>query len=256
MHILITGAAGWTAQSIIQALHADGHTLRGFDLPSANVADSVANLLTDYQTGTMQAYADVLASVTDVDAIVHAAVAIGSHDYDTPEMPFATNVRGTAHVFEAARAQKTPPRIILLNSATVHLDHTAPIRALDDFSLSTEGDFLYDLTKVLQEDIARRYCETFSMPAITLRLGHIVDGRTHRDPKGRPLSDVTYNRGGWVCRYDVADAVTQALTYSTSGYDAFHVIGSYQARATFDIERTERLLGHTCKVGFSDYTTP
>lgn len=254
MNILVTGAAGWTAQSILEALYADGHTLVGFDLPTAQAPPAIAKLFTDYHTGTIQSYADVSASMRDVDAVVHTAVAIGDGDYDTPDIPFATNVRGTANLFEAARKQAMPPRIIVLSSATVHLNHTEPVDALENFALSPDGDFLYDLTKVLQEDIARRYCETFAMTVIVLRLGHIVDGRTHRDPKGRDLAEVTYNRGGWVCRYDVADAVMKALIYD-SGYDAFHVIGAYQAYDLFEIERTELLLGHTSKVDFSDYTT-
>jgi uncharacterized protein YbjT (DUF2867 family) len=35
---------------------------------------------------------------------------------------------------------------------------------------------------------------------------------------------------GWVCRYDVARAVAQALTYDAQPSAVFHIIGSESAR--------------------------
>ena len=56
------------------------------------------------------------------------------------------------------------------------------------------------------------------------------------------------HRGGWVCRYDLATAVEQAINLPTAGYQAFHVVGSEEARAAFEIERTERAVRASAEV--------
>lgn len=49
--------------------------------------------------------------------------------------------------------------------------------------------------------------------------------------------------GSWVDRYDVARACLHALEIDHRGFDAFHLIGSPQAREKFDVARTEATLG-------------
>jgi hypothetical protein len=91
------------------------------------------------------------------------------------------------------------------------------------------------------------------MRAVVLSAGHLVDGRSEVDPKGRALADLKYCRGGWLCRYDLAQACLNALELDLEGYNAFHVIGSRAARAHFDIERTENELGMTFESKFEAY---
>ena len=61
----------------------------------------------------------VNSAVADVEAIIHLAIAVGSDDYDSPEVPFKTNVLGTYNVLEAARIRRVA--VVLLSSAPVHL---------------------------------------------------------------------------------------------------------------------------------------
>jgi hypothetical protein len=91
------------------------------------------------------------------------------------------------------------------------------------------------------------------MNAIVLRSGHIVDSKKGVDPSGHPLESLTYARGGWVCRYDLADACLKAVDSLSSGYAAFHIIGSIQAEDNFDIKRTEHDLGLTFQARFEQY---
>jgi nucleoside-diphosphate-sugar epimerase len=141
-----------------------------------------------------------------------------------------------------------------MGSAPVHVAlNRTRIDARKAQPSSPGSDFLYDLTKCLQESIARQFCETHGMTAITLRAGHIVDGRAHRDPNGTPLSELRYCRGGWICRYDLARAVVAALGWKGRGYEAFYIIGARQARETFDVERAEAMLGITLDTNFSEY---
>ena len=226
----------------------------GFDLHSAVRASESAGLPVRWLKGDVAEVAAVDRATRGIDAVVHLAVAVGEEDYGQPELPLSTNVLGTYNVFEAARRRQVL-RIVLVSSAAVHL---APItsRLLDarsDWRSDSGPGHLYDLTKRLQEEIARDFCETFAMSAVVLRAGHIVDGRAKVDARGRPLETLDYTRGGWVCRHDLARACLAALRFESTGYHAFHVIGSRAARDRFDIDRTERELGFRCQVEFAEF---
>lgn len=256
MRILVTGACGWTAQAIVERLHQAGHTLIGFDLPGVPCVAGAG--IDAVIRGTVADAAQVQNAMANVDVVVHLAVATGEGDYGTPVAPFATNVQGTYNVFEAA-LQNGIGRIVLMSEAAVHVTHPgdgviradAPLRT----SLVPPSEHLYDLTKHLQETIARNYAVTYQMPVIVLRPGHIVDGRTQLDPKGRPLAELDYLRGGWVCRYDLAEAVLCALTYrGKAAYSAFHVVGAQSTRDRFDVATTERELGMTITQDFAAYS--
>lgn len=254
MKVLVTGALGWTAQAIIKALAEANHEVFAFDLPSTTPDSQIEKHFSAVIMGDISHYESFFQASENMDAIIHLAVAVGKGDYDTADRPFAVNVKGTYHVFEAAR-QYNISKIVMMSSAPIHLPYQngEKIHAVHTYKSSPDGDHLYDLTKRLQEDIAKDFCATFDMNCVVLRAGHIVDGRAEADPKGRPLSQVHYCRGGWVCRYDLAAACLKALEFERSGYAAFHVIGGHQAQTHFDIKRTEHELGLTCQSRFEDY---
>jgi nucleoside-diphosphate-sugar epimerase len=249
MNILITGGCGWTAEGIIHTLHQHGHRITVFDLPDIAPNPLVAPMIAKVVSGDIARFDDIVAAMQGYDAIVHLAVATGEDDYSCTDIPFATNVKGTYNLFEAIRLANPAVRVILTGSAPVHLTDLN-----GDYPTSAGDDHLYDLTKTLQEFIAEDFCHTYQMNVITLRLGHIVDGRGEVDPQGRPLADLQYCRGGWVCRYDVAGAVNHALRFDQPGYHRFDIIGAIQARDRFDIVRTETELGFRCLVDFKDYS--
>jgi nucleoside-diphosphate-sugar epimerase len=250
MKILITGALGWTAEAISEKLANHGHYLLGLDIvpPRSNLhfAELYQGSVTD----------EVLLKhlMHQVEAVLHLAVAIGTEDYLSSAIPFETNVRGTYLIFESAR-QAGVAKIVLLSSAPIHMtfspetivDARTPLRS------SADGDHLYDLTKHLQEQIAQDYAQTFGMQVMTLRAGHIVNGRTHLTSKGQPLAEVDYCRGGWVCRYDLATAVQQTITLNWTGYEALHVISDSRASQCFGLERTRERLDMDFAVDFSIY---
>lgn len=250
--VLVTGGAGWTAAAILTELRADGWGVVVFDLPDV-VRAGLSEPTVRRVAGDVAMFSDVLEAVEGVDGLVHLAVATGPEAYRGAELPFAVNVRGTYNVFEAAR-RRGVTRVVLVSEAAVHVPPgDRRLDARSDWRSDAGSDHLYDLTKRLQEEIARDFCETFGMAAVTLRAGHIVDGELGVDQMGRPLSEVEYARGGWVCRYDLAHACRLALAVPLRGYAAFHVVGSLEAAARFDIERTEQELGLTFGERFEGY---
>lgn len=249
MRVLVTGACGWTAKAIVEALSDEQHEIIGLDLPSVEPHVDI-QLLENIHRGSVADFDFVLKTVRNIDAIVHLAVT--TSDYHTPESPFNVNVRGTANIFESVR-QNNIERIVLMSSAPFHVQHNGKIHAINDRLQGHGGDFIYDMTKCLQEDIASYYATTHSIKTITLRAGHIVDGRTKLDPKAQSLETITYGRGAWICRYDLAQAVLLALKYPVANYNAFHIIGCEEAKEYFDMERTETLLGFTPETKFEKY---
>lgn len=253
MRVLVTGACGWTAAPIVEAVAEAGHEVYGLDLPDAPCNARTQATLSALTRGTVENEHDVDLAVRSVDAIIHLAVSTGWDAYRSLQEPFAVNVRGTYNLFAAARRHGVS-RVVLMSEAAVHLlSHDGVLDARREWRSAPDDDHLYDLTKRLQEEIAKDFCETYGMTAISLRAGHIVDGRARVDSKGRPLAAVDYCRGGWVCRYDLARPCIKALELESAGYAAFHVVGSAGAHKRFDIERTERDLGLVCAERFEPY---
>ena len=254
MKVFITGASGWTAAPLLQVLHQAGHSITGFDLAPA--AEGAARWIKKHFIGDVSDYNQVLQAIqaTAPESIIHLAVAVGQNDYLEPEIPFAVNVLGTYHVFEAARRAGVQ-KVVLISSAAVHLPRfELGIREAETGWTSSPGkDHLYDLTKRLQETIARDFSATFDIQALVLRAGHVVDGHRETDSKDRVLADLDYCRGGWVCRHDLAQACLLALAYEPPGYSAFHIIGAEPARNHYDVHRTEEVLGLTFESRFENY---
>jgi nucleoside-diphosphate-sugar epimerase len=253
MNVFVTGASGWTAAPLLEALHLAGHSVIGFDLAPLSFA---APGLLAHHLGDIANFKSVRVAIEDAspEAVIHLAIAIGENDYLEPGRPFAVNVQGTYHVFEAAR-QAGVRKFVLISSAPVHLPQSGSgIRAAEaSWESSPREDHLYDLTKRLQETIARDFSATFGLEVVVLRAGHIVDGQTDRDAKSRDLADLQYCRGGWVCRHDLAQACLLALGLDKPGYTAFHIIGASEARRYFDIDRTEKMLGLKFTNRFENY---
>jgi nucleoside-diphosphate-sugar epimerase len=254
VRILLTGAGGWTARPILEALLREGHEVVALDLPGyAYYGGGSPHPPVRWIGGSVSDLASVEEAARSVEAIIHLAVAVEPNDYSCPKVPFSTNVLGTYNVFEASRRQEVS-KVVLMGSAPVHL---APLErgrvdARTQLPTSSGGDHLYDLTKRLQEEIARSFCETYEMEVVVLRAGHVVDGIKGVDAKGSPLGELKYCRGGWVCRHDLAQACLEALSFDAKGYHAFHIIGSRESREHFDIERTEEMLGFRPRVSFED----
>jgi nucleoside-diphosphate-sugar epimerase len=250
--ILVTGAGGWTARPILEVLPREAHEVVALDLPGHTYyGDGSPHPPARWIEGSVSDLASVEEAARSVEAIIHLAVAVEPNDYSCPKMPFSTNVLGTYNVFEAARRQEVS-KVVLMGSAPVHLAplESGRIDAHTRLPTIAGGDHLYDVTKRLQEEIARDFCETYEMEVVVLRAGHVVDGIKGVDAKGTPLGELEYCRGGWLCRHDLAEACLKALSFDAEGYHAFHIIGSHESREHFDIERTEDKLGFRPRVTF------
>jgi nucleoside-diphosphate-sugar epimerase len=198
MRVLVTGAAGRRFLSHTLQVLANIHSIVGLDLSEVgDLPDSV-----DWVTGDVADRALVSSAMQGVEVVVHGAVASDERAYTSADGAFPTNVVGTYNVFDCAR-QHGVRRVILLSQAPVHFSTDNATRPV--WRSSSGPDHLYDLTKRLQEEIARDFSEMFGLELVVIRWGHVVDAVAGVDPDGNSLADADYCRDGWVCCHDVAN---------------------------------------------------
>lgn len=257
MIVLVTGAFGNTAKPIIELLLKYNYQIVAFDLPTVNCPYWLEQENIRVITGNVCDLDLLRVAMKNVDAIIHLAVLTGGSEYiNNQELAFQVNVYGTYNVLYNANKLKIS-KVVIASSAPIHTVDKLPPNNIfgieTDYICSNETDFSYDLTKHLQESIAKDFANAFSMNIIVLRLGHIVDGVCKTDLYGTPLDKVKYCYGGWVCQYDVARAFLRALEVNLHGFNLFHIIGSIQAEYHFDMYSTKNVLGFTCNNNFSVY---
>ena len=103
---------------------------------------------------------------------------------------------------------------------------------------------LYPVTKRLQEEMCRQFHDAYGSRIIVLSPDDIVDSRLrigrHREKLG---SDGAQVRNEWVCRHDLAEACWLAVESESIDFDIFHIVGTTEADAICNVERSRDLLG-------------
>src|ERR1700694_2968981 len=119
MKVLVTGAFGWTARSVLETLRDNGHKITAFD-NGADCPAEVSSLATEIVRGDVRNHDDLSRALSGADAAVHMAVLSGEQAYEVAEPAFSANVLGTYNLFEAGRRQNVE-RVVLISEALVHL---------------------------------------------------------------------------------------------------------------------------------------
>ena len=246
MNILIIGGLGKTAEPIIDLLQKANHTIVLFDISATN--PQYYNKDIQVIHGDICKYGEISQAIRGMNIVIHLAVNVS--DTDNDKLSFQTNVYGTYNILRCA-LDNGVEKVLIASSAPVHTDFNT---SQSDYFCSSGEDFTYDLTKNIQELMAQRFSQTYGMNNLILRLGHIVNGKNQTDLKGRSLSELSYCRGGWVCKYDVARAFFKAVESNFIGYHLITIIGSYQAADAFDLFACKKLIGFECNDNFLDYS--
>lgn len=235
--VLVTGATGEVARGVLPTL-AQHFTLRLL-APDAAADDprSVRADLLDW---------DALArALRGVDAVLHLAVASGHsgvyEDDAFNDRRFDVNVKGTFHVFEAARRAGVR-RVVHVSSLMVVWGHGTA--ALVPGGAAPRPVGTYALTKALSEEIAHHYAHAHGLEVLTLRVAAPLDldDPRLRDKPVRPQQTPFP---------DLAQAFVQALTVPLTGYEVVTIVGE-SSRRIWDLEPARRVLGYAPRYRLDD----
>jgi uronate dehydrogenase len=155
--VLITGSQGRIGRVLSQGLQEAGMELRLFDRKRGEPDEVVVGDLSDLA---------LLESVMQgVDFVVHLA---GIPEEAPFEDLLENNVRGTYHVFEAAR--RTGVRRVVFAS-TNHVIGFHDAAEVIDETAEPRPDTVYGLTKVFGEAMGRLYHDKYGIEAVAIRIG-------------------------------------------------------------------------------------
>lgn len=189
--ILLTGAAGGLGKVLRATLRPYAATLRLSDIAPMAPAEG------DHEEVIVCNLADkaaVDALVEGVDAIVHLGGISTEHAF---EEIIEANIRGTYHLYEAARRHGVR-RIVFASSNHVigfyrqheHIDALAPRRP----------DSYYGLSKSFGEDLANFYYDRYGIETVSIRIGS-----SFPEPLNRRMMST------WLSYRDLTQLVEQAL---------------------------------------------
>src|SRR5277367_2495379 len=122
---LITGGCGFIGSHLADALVAQGHRVRILDnLTTGHIENAPA--AAELVVGDVTDSDAVKRCVAGVDGIFHLA-AIASVEQSRRDWVgcHAVNLGGCINVFDAARQQANPPRVVYASSAAVYGDNAA-----------------------------------------------------------------------------------------------------------------------------------
>lgn len=189
MKVFVTGAAGFIGYHLCRRLLADGHAVSGYDGLTAYYDVALKRRRLDMLrgeprfteiTGMLEDHKLLAQSIAGFapDVIIHLAAQAGvRYSVEHPEVYVQSNLVGTGHLLEAARAAK-PHHLLLASSSSVYGGNTeVPFRESDhaDWPVS-----LYGASKRANEVMSHSYAHLHSLPTTCLRFF------TAYGPWGRP----------------------------------------------------------------------
>ena len=229
MKILLTGAAGFVGRAAVDILSQD-HDVTAFDIRPVVGYDNTVQ-------GDVLDYTKLEAVMTGHDAVVNTIMAPNiSYGMDGPG--FDINVRGMFNLLEAARVCQIQ-RFVHTSSGAVHGGYPEDTFLTYDLYPLKAGSF-YDLSKLLQEELARNYHEQHGLSIACIRPWGIIDSDKMVTTDGNHVDGFYY---GSIDRRDVASSLKCALETSDIGYDCFYIFATPGGYKKGDVARTERRLG-------------
>ncbi|PHN24500.1 NAD(P)-dependent oxidoreductase [Pseudomonas sp. ICMP 460] len=208
--ILLTGAAGGLGQVLRETLQAHAQIVRASDIspmaPSRGAHEEVINC-------DLADKAAVAALVNDVDAIVH----FGGISVERPfEEILEANIRGTYHIYEAAR-QKGVKRVVFASSN--HVTGFYPQEVELDAHSQRRPDGYYALSKAYGEDLAAFYYDRYGIETVSLRIGS-----SFPEPRNRRMLST------WLSYADLDHLVARALLAEGVGHSVVYGVSNNKQR--------------------------
>jgi UDP-glucuronate 4-epimerase len=267
MRILVTGGAGFIGSHLVEKLLAGGNQVVILDdfndyydprIKHENIAAFVRDVVV-HQADLRDARAvQNIFHHENFDAIMHLAARAGVRpSIAHPHLYYDTNVAGTLHLLEAARATGVRRFIFASSSSVYGVCKTIPFS--EDFHL-TQTISPYAATKIAGEFLCSTYAHLYSMRAVALRYFTVYGPRqrpdlaihhfTRRIHAGQPINQ--FGDGSTRRDYTYIDDIIQgtmaALTYEGPLFDIFNLGESETIPLRDLIAAIERELGKKAQI--------
>lgn len=164
--VLVTGAAGFVGSHLLELLRPGGDEIVAWYRPDAGPTFDVPG--TSWQSVDLldrHAVARAMAGIGPAAVYHLAGAAHVGGSWQNPIDALQGNALATHHLFEALRAARLRPRVLVTCSATVYLPQERPIRESDPLGPSSP----YATSKLAQEMLAARAWELDGVPAVIAR---------------------------------------------------------------------------------------
>lgn len=213
--VLVTGADGFIGSHLTERLVAEGADVRAFCLYNSrgsagwlDETDPVTRAALDIRLGDIRDARFVAAATEGVEVVFHLAALIAiPYSYAAPQSFIDTNVSGTLHALEAARAAGVRRFIQTSTSEVYGTPESLPIRETHPLAAQSP----YAASKVAADQLALAFAKSFELPVVVLRpfntygprqsdravlptmLRQLLDGRTEiRLGRLDPRRDLTF----------------------------------------------------------------
>lgn len=229
--VLVTGAAGFIAHHLIEALLRSGHTVAGIDnfdsfydrsLKEKNVSD-LRKIATEnharfeFLEGDIRDFDFNVFPEIELDSIIHLAAKAGVRpSLVAPEEYVSVNIQGTTRLLEFARTRKISNFVFGSSSSVYGDDTTPPFR---EESLCVQPISPYAATKRAGELMCSTYAHLYGLKVAALRFFTVYGPRQRPDlaihkftrmiHRGEPL--VLYGDGTTSRDYTFVTDIVQGL---------------------------------------------
>lgn len=267
MRILVTGGAGFIGSHLVEKMLAVGHDVSILDdfndfydprIKRANIA-AVADQIEIHQVDLRDAaVVQALFHGKKFEAIAHLAARAGVRpSISQPQLYYDTNVAGTLHLLEAARATGLE-RFILASSSSVYgISKTVPFS--EDLHL-TQTISPYAATKIAAEFLCSTYSHLYQMRVVALRFFTVYGPRQRPDlaihqftkkiQAGEPINQFGdgSTRRDYTYIDDIMQGVIASLDYNGPLFDIFNLGESQTIQLKDLITAIEGALGKKAKI--------
>jgi UDP-glucuronate 4-epimerase len=267
MRVLVTGGAGFIGSHLVEKLLAVGHSVAVLDdfndfydpqIKRENIA-AVSKDVPVHQVDLREN-----AAVRNVfhrekfDTIAHLAARAGVRpSIQHPQLYYDTNVTGTLHLLDAARATGVERFIFASSSSVYGVSKTVPFSEEQHLAQTISP---YAATKLAAEFLCSTYSHLYQLRVVALRYFTVYGPRQRPDlaihqftkkiHAGQPIDqfgDGTTRRD-YTYIDDIIQGTMAALTYNGPWFDIFNLGESETVQLKDLIEKIEKALGQKAKI--------
>lgn len=267
MNLLVTGGAGFIGSHLVERVLEAGHSVSVIDdfndfyspeIKRANIR-AFEGRVTLHEADLRDGDAiHRIIGEGGFDAIVHLAARAGVRpSIQEPKLYIDTNITGTFHMLEAARAAGVNRFVFASSSSVYGVIKTVPFS--EDMAIN-ETISPYAATKMAGEQLCSNYSHLFGMRCICLRFFTVYGPRQRPDlaihkftksiHEGRVVDQ--YGDGSTRRDYtyvdDIMQGITACLTYDGPLFDIFNLGESQTTTLSELIAAIESALGKKAKI--------